>query len=311
VERVHSSTEEKKVTVKSEPAGQIADPVDEFISQGLNRTPPPTDHRPPSHRRRWYVSIAIIVAVALGFGGGRLTTTSDSSDAATPQELSVEASTTSSDSGSLADVISTAMDSIVSVRTVSQSSFGGPFAREVQGMGSGVVIRADGVILTNAHVIEGASQVQVTLADGDESFQATVLGSDGEHDLAILKVDADNLRPITIGGSGQLDLGDSVVALGYPLGLGPTATEGIVSGLDRAVQVGDGPFDAKELTGLLQTDAAINPGNSGGALLDANGHLIGINTAAASAASAENIGFAVAIDEALPVIEGFLQQYRS
>ena len=299
------------MTIKSEPAGQTADPVDEFISQGVNRTPPPSEH-PPPRRRRWYVSIAVIVAVTLGFVGGRLTTTSDAGVEATPKALSVETSTTSSDSGSLADVISTAMDSIVSVRTVSQaSSFGGPFGGEVQGMGSGVVIRADGIILTNAHVIEGATQVQVTLADSDESFQATVLGSDAEHDLAILKVDAGNLTPITIGSSTQLDLGDSVVALGYPLGLGPTATEGIVSGLDRTVQVGDGPFDAKELTGLLQTDAAINPGNSGGALLDANGHLIGINTAAASAASAENIGFAVAIDEALPVIEGFLQQYQS
>jgi serine protease Do len=299
------------VTIKSEPAGHTADPVDEFISQGVNRTPPPSEH-PPPRRRRWYVSIAVIVAVTLGFVGGRLTTTSDAGVEATPEALSVETSTTSSDSGSLADVISTAMDSIVSVRTVSQaSSFGGPFGGEVQGMGSGVVIRADGIILTNAHVIEGATQVQVTLADSDESFQATVLGSDAEHDLAILKVDAGNLTPITIGSSTQLDLGDSVVALGYPLGLGPTATEGIVSGLDRTVQVGDGPFDAKELTGLLQTDAAINPGNSGGALLDANGHLIGINTAAASAASAENIGFAVAIDEALPVIEGFLQQYQS
>jgi S1-C subfamily serine protease len=197
------------------------------------------------------------------------------------------------------------MDSIVSVKTVSQASaFNGPFGGgQVEGEGSGVVIRSDGIILTNAHVIEGASEIEVTTADGEQTLDATLVGSDAEHDLAILKVDSDDLKAITIGSSDQLQLGDSVVALGYPLGLGTTATQGIVSGLDRTIQVGDGPFDATELSGLLQTDAAINPGNSGGALLDADGRLIGINTAAASASSAENIGFAVAIDEAFPIIE--------
>jgi S1-C subfamily serine protease len=199
------------------------------------------------------------------------------------------------------------MDSIVSVRTVTDvSTFNGPFGGEVQGEGSGVVIRSDGIVLTNAHVIEGATEIEVTTADGQQTLDATVVGSDAEHDLAILKVDSDDLTALTIGSSDQLELGDSVVALGYPLGLGPTATQGIVSGLDRTIQIGDGPFDATELTGLLQTDAAINPGNSGGALLDGNGRLVGINTAAASASSAENIGFAVAIDEALPIVEDIL-----
>lgn len=265
-----------------------------------------TPSTPPA---RWRVPIAIVVAATLGFAGARLTDAVPQ-PSATPEPLAAEAVQTSSSSGSLADIISAAMDSIVSVRTVREMDpfggpFGGPVGGEVEGEGSGVVVRSDGVIVTNAHVIEGATDIEVTTADG-RTLDATVVGSDPEHDLAVLKIDADDLTAIAIGSSDQLELGDAVVALGYPLGLGPTATQGIVSGLDRTIQVSDGPFDASELSGLLQTDAAINPGNSGGALIDSNGRLIGINTAAASASSAENIGFAVAIDEALPIIEDLL-----
>lgn len=281
------------------------DPVDDFIASG-GHGKAGAPERPPGRTRRWLVPTAIVMAATLGFAAARLASSSDSEAPITPQPVTAEAVQASSNAGSLAEVISAAMDSIVSVRTVSEASAFGPFGGEVQGEGSGVVIRDDGIILTNAHVIEGASEIEITTADGEETLEATVLGSDAKHDLAILKVDADDLNAITIGSSDQLELGDSVVALGYPLGLGPTATQGIVSGLDRTIQVGDGPFDASELTGLLQTDAAINPGNSGGALIDVDGRVIGINTAAASAASAENIGFAVAIDEALPIIDDIL-----
>jgi Trypsin-like peptidase domain len=148
----------------------------------------------------------------------------------------------------------------------------------------------------DAHCIEGG--------DGESADKGTYRAAQqtlGERLEAHLTDDL-GLRPSDRLESSEL-VGDSVVELGYPLGLGTTATQGIVSGLDRAIQVADGPFDATELSGLLQTDAAINPGNSGGALLDSDGRLIGINTAAASASSAENIGFAVAIDEAFPIIE--------
>jgi S1-C subfamily serine protease len=139
-------------------------------------------------------------------------------------------------------------------------------------------------------------------------LDAAVIGSDAAHDLAILKVDSRGLNAISIGNSEELKLGDEVVALGYPLGLGTTATRGIVSGLDRTIAVGDRPYGANELSGLLQTDAAINPGNSGGALLDSGGRLVGVNSAAASASAAENIGFAVAIDEALPIIQNLMAE---
>jgi S1-C subfamily serine protease len=286
---------------------QVLDrPTDELIvetdvlSEPPRRLPPD----PPKRRRSWKMRgfLAVVLVAALSFAGGRFTAERlhDSNAGLVTANADTTAATST---GSLPDIISKAMPSIVSVKTVTTV---GPFGQPAQAQGSGVVIRRDGIILTNAHVIENASQITVTTSDGNQSFQADLVGSDPEHDIAILQVPADDLTPITLGSSDQLQLGDKVVALGFPLGLGTTATQGIVSGLDRTVQVSDGPFDAKQLTGLLQTDAAINPGNSGGALLDSDGHLVGINTAAASASSAENVGFAVAIDRALPIINELL-----
>jgi S1-C subfamily serine protease len=286
---------------------QVLDrPTDELIVETDVPTEPPRRLPPdPLKRRRsWKMRgfLAVVLVAALSFAGGRFTAESlrDSNAGLVTANADTTAATST---GSLPDIISKAMPSIVSVKTVTTV---GPFGQPAQAQGSGVVIRRDGIILTNAHVIENASQITVTTSDGNRSFQADLVGSDPEHDIAILQVPADDLTPITLGSSDQLRLGDKVVALGFPLGLGTTATQGIVSGLDRTVQVSDGPFDAKQLTGLLQTDAAINPGNSGGALLDSDGHLVGINTAAASASSAENVGFAVAIDRALPIINELL-----
>jgi S1-C subfamily serine protease len=270
---------------------------------GPRSAPPESERRmtrPP--RRRSRVVMAALLAAA-GFAGGRLITADTT--AISPEVHSTEVSTTASpDQTSLAGMIDAAMDSIVSVETVAYGGFG----QQVSGQGSGVVIRDDGVILTNAHVIEGASGIQVTTANGDDTLDAAVIGSDAAHDLAVLKVDSPGLNAISLGSSEELKLGDEVVALGYPLGLGTTATRGIVSGLDRTIAVGDGPYGANELSGLLQTDAAINPGNSGGALLDSGGRLVGVNSAAASASAAENIGFAVAIDEALPIIQNLMAE---
>jgi len=174
--------------------------------------------------------------------------------------------------------------------------------RVMRAQGSGVIV-ADGLVVTNAHVVEGARSVSVSFGDEGEETQATVITIDDVHDLAILTVPTGDHPAIQIGTSSDLRLGDAVVALGYPLGLGATATAGIVSGLDRTIDLNDG-MSVEHLEGLLQTDAAINPGNSGGPLIDAQGRLVGINTAGASASSAENIGFAVAIDSvASPIAE--------
>ncbi|MBA2383278.1 MAG: trypsin-like peptidase domain-containing protein [Actinobacteria bacterium] len=194
---------------------------------------------------------------------------------------------------SIADAVERVLPSVVNVRT---ETFGGG-----KGDGSGVVIDRSGIIVTNNHVIEGTTRVNVAFNDGRHRrpLAGTVIGTAPERDLAVIRVRATDLVPLAIGRSSSLRLGDPVIALGFPLGLGgPTVTQGIVSGLDRTVESGDGP----RLEGLLQTDAAINPGNSGGALVDRAGRLIGINTAAATLGTAENVGFAIAIDEALPVI---------
>jgi putative serine protease PepD len=201
----------------------------------------------------------------------------------------------------LSSVIAQAMRSVVAVKVSSTQP--GPFGNvmQVEGLGSGVIVGSD-LVVTNAHVVDAATKVSVTFGDGTETG-ATVLGTDPTHDIAVLSVSTGDRPVIPIGSSGSLALGQQVVALGYPLGLGATATAGIVSGLDRTIDVSTGAGGSEHLQGLLQTDAAINPGNSGGPLIDAAGHLVGINTAGASASSAENIGFAISIDGALPIIQ--------
>jgi serine protease DegQ len=209
---------------------------------------------------------------------------------------------------SVAKMVKSVLPSVVNVRVTDVAV--NPFGQQEQmkAQGSGVVVDRDGIILTNNHVIHGAVKVTVVFDDG-RRLPGRVVGADPSHDLAVIRVDAHNLSPIVVGHSRDLQLGDSVVAIGFPLGLGgPTVTKGIVSGLGRTVQVGTEGGQTEHLVGLLQTDAAINPGNSGGALVDMNGHLVGINTAAAQASSAENVGFAISIDEALPVVRQILSQ---
>ena len=203
----------------------------------------------------------------------------------------------------LSAVIEQVLPSIVNVQTTSvvRDVFGDP--SQGKGQGSGVVIDKDGIILTNNHVIAGAVSVKVVF-NGGKSMEGRVVDAVPERDLAIVKVEAANLEAIAIGRSDSLKLGDEVIALGYPLGLGgPTVTSGIISGENRNIQ----PQGGVRLEGLLQTDAAINPGNSGGALIDRAGHLVGINTAAGTPAAAENLGFAIAIDGALPIVQEILE----
>jgi serine protease Do len=195
--------------------------------------------------------------------------------------------------------------SVVSVQTRSLGL--GAFLQAVpqEGAGSGFVLSSDGLIVTNNHVVSGATAITVTLADG-RKLDARILGRDANSDLAVLKVDATGLPAVKIGRSDALVVGDEVVAIGNALALdgGPTVTQGIISALDRTISAGDqrgAGQNSETLRHLLQTDAAINPGNSGGPLLNAAGEVVGINTAVAG--DAQNIGFAVAIDKALPIID--------
>ena len=168
------------------------------------------------------------------------------------------------------------------------------------GLGSGVIISADGYILTNNHVVEGADEIEVVLNDSRHA-RARVIGTDPETDLAILRIELDKLPVIVLGNSDTLQVGDQVLAIGNPFGVGQTVTSGIVSALGRN-QLGINTFE-----NFIQTDAAINPGNSGGALVDVNGNLLGINTAIYSRSGGSmGIGFAIPVSTAKLVLEGIV-----
>lgn len=175
--------------------------------------------------------------------------------------------------------------------------------REQNGMGSGVIVRPDGYILTNNHVIEGADSLTVELSDG-QTVSGTVVGADPQTDLAVVKIDAPNLRAVAFGNSDTTRVGDWVLAIGSPFGLDQTVTAGIISGKNRVQAIiadGDGFED------FLQTDAAINPGNSGGPLVNLRGELIGINTAILSKSGASaGIGFAIPVSMAEPVLKSII-----
>lgn len=207
-------------------------------------------------------------------------------------------------SSDVADTIESVLPSVVNirVRSVESTAFG---PEESGGEGSGVIIDRDGVILTNNHVVQCATDVRVAFNDGREEMDGEVVGTVPEKDLAIVRVDADDLEAMTVGKSSSMRLGDPVLAIGFPLGLGdtPTVTRGIISGKARAIRARTPGGGVEALEDLLQTDAAINPGNSGGALIDLAGRLVGINTAGVSAAAGENVGFAIPIDEAVEVVE--------
>jgi serine protease DegQ len=182
--------------------------------------------------------------------------------------------------------------------------FGEQFDNETQrasSLGSGVVVGAEGYILTNHHVIEAADEIEVALNDGRHA-RARVVGTDPESDLAVLKVELKDLPAITFGQLEQVNVGDIVLAIGNPLGVGQTVTMGIVSALDRT-HLGLNTFE-----NFIQTDAAINPGNSGGALVDSSGNLIGINTAIFSRGGGNmGIGFAIPVSLARQVMQQIIQ----
>jgi serine protease Do len=175
---------------------------------------------------------------------------------------------------------------------------GQPREQRQQGLGSGVIISSDGYILTNNHVVEGADEVKVAFGEPRQDFRAEVVGRDEKTDIAVLKIAAKDLPAATLGDSDQLEVGDTVFAIGNPFGIGMTVTQGIVSGLGR------GGLGIEAYEDFIQTDAAINPGNSGGALVDAQGRVIGINTAILSRSGGFNgVGFAIPVNFARSLAE--------
>jgi serine protease Do len=177
--------------------------------------------------------------------------------------------------------------------------------RRAQGLGSGVICTEDGYILTNFHVVEDAEEIKVGLADGRTEFTGKLIGTDPQTDVAVIKIEGTNLPAITMGNSDNLEIGDVVLAVGNPFGLGQAVTMGVASA------VGRGGYGIEDIEDFIQTDASINPGNSGGALVDSEGRLVGINTAILSRTGGnQGVGFAVPINLARGVMERILQYGR-
>jgi S1-C subfamily serine protease len=201
-------------------------------------------------------------------------------------------------------VAAAASASVVTIAT-DQAGASDPFTGSAgsTGSGSGFVVSGDGLILTNNHVINGATTIQVTFEDGRQ-LAGTVVAADAPNDLALVRVSSAGLTPLALGDPDAPLVGEVAIAIGSPLGtFSDTITQGIVSGVGRSIDVDvAGSRGSLHLTGLIQTDAAINPGNSGGPLLDAAGQVIGIVTASAS--NSQGVGFAIPIAVALPLING-------
>jgi len=209
--------------------------------------------------------------------------------------------------GSFAPIVKAVAPAVVKIEmttTVNREAIGlvpgGPFGQlfpqermvpqTEHGLGSGVIVTKDGYILTNNHVVDGATELKVSLQDGRE-FTAKVIGRDPKSDIAVIKIPANNLPIVTLADSDKVQVGDVVLAIGNPFGVGQTVTSGIVSATDR------GNMGIEDYENFIQTDAAINPGNSGGALVDINGRLIGINTAIMSrSGGSQGVGFAIPSD---------------
>lgn len=199
------------------------------------------------------------------------------------------------------EIVNEAADSVVEIAT--QAIYNSYFSQQsiYTGAGSGVIVSQDGYIVTNNHVVSGASTIAVRTKDG-ESYEAMLVATDADTDLALLKIEASGLKPIVFGDSGALEVGDVVVAIGNPLGtLGGTVTQGIISALDRDLTI-----DGEKMT-LLQTDASVSPGNSGGALVNDRGELVGIVNAKSSMTGVEGIGFAIPSNHVKEIIDQLLQ----
>ena len=293
----------------------VAEPESLSGAPTISTPLPPPPPKTKSRRKLRALALALVV-VAIGFGSGILGTiaadewniTIGSTRISGSSNAPLVTSEVDSDDPSLgttvvAQVVNMLADSVVTINSQISDASG-----EGEASGTGVVLTSDGEILTNAHVIEGATKVSVRFAGETEPRIATVLASDAGNDLALLKIDATNLKPATFAQPETIRIGDQVIAIGYALALdgGPSVTSGIISALKRTIITESGA-----LNGLIQTDAAISSGNSGGPLVNLRGEVVGINTAVARSdvnQAATNIGFSISVDEIVPVLEQLRSQ---
>ena len=295
-------------------------------------TPPvhpvqPQDAQPPKKKKKFNgkrvarSAVALVLAAAMGFAGGfvgakfggsgkvviQQVAPSSTADSASGSDSSITAASSSGSSlttEQVADLVSPSVVVITTEQVVySQWSWYGQNQVE-SGAGSGVIISSDGYILTCALVVDGASTITVTI--GDKDYTATLVGEDTTSDIAVIKIDADGLTPATVGNSDSLKVGQSVMAVGNPLGeLGGTVTGGMISALNRSVTI-QGSSSVNTMS-LIQMDASVSPGNSGGGLFNMNGELVGIVNAKSSSSDAEGLGFAIPINDAIKVAQELLE----
>ena len=312
-------------------AGTYSDPAparpSETSTGNGGTTPPPAGpepqaaaSKPPKKRRKRSggriarSAAALVLAAAMGFAGGFVgAQVGNAGNKVVIQQVertdsSAASGTAVSSSGMTTSQVSEMVSPSVVVITTEQvvySQWSWYGQNQVEsGAGSGVIISSDGYILTCAHVVSGASQITVTI--GDTDYTATVVGEDDTSDVAVLKIDATGLTPATVGDSDSLSVGDSVLAVGNPLGeLGGTVTSGIVSALNRSVTI-QGTSSTNTMS-LIQMDASVSPGNSGGGLFNMNGELIGLVNAKSSSSDAEGLGFAIPINDAIQVAQDLLE----
>jgi putative serine protease PepD len=262
--------------------------------------PPAADTRanPGGGRRRWSRRLAVgLLVVGLGLSSG---TVGAYAGTRLADHTTTTTTTSVATAGSLASVAAAVKPSVVTVIVRSAGQ---------EAEGSGIILRSDGVILTNNHVVAAAGAaagITVQFSNGQKAT-ATVVGTDPATDLAVIKAQGvSGLKAATIGNSGSLQVGDTVLAIGSPLGLEETVTQGIVSALDRTITVAGDNHSSETLQDAIQTDAAINPGNSGGPLVNSAGQVVGITTANASvngqSSGSIGVGFAIPIDHAKQVI---------
>ena len=310
------------------------EPEPQAAAPDAGSTVPPTEVPPrqpaepePPKKKKHHVNggkvarsaVALVLAAVMGFAGGYVGSQmngskvviqqvapsgSSSSSGSDSSITSASASGSSLTTEQVADLVSPSVVVITTEQVVySQWSWYGQNQVE-SGAGSGVVISSDGYILTCAHVVSGASNITVTI--GDTDYPATVVGEDDTSDVAVLKIDATDLTPATVGNSDSLAVGESVLAVGNPLGeLGGTVTSGIVSALNRSVTI-QGTSSTNTMS-LIQMDASVSPGNSGGGLFNMNGELIGLVNAKSSSSDAEGLGFAIPINDAIQVAQDLLE----
>jgi len=272
---------------------------------GSPRTTATDPHSSSRGRGIGTVLAAALLSATLAAGGTAIAITQLAPAANAPTSGVGTAKTTSATTVQNADlttVIAEAQKSVVTITANGLSTDGfSPFGQPTSGIGSGIVLSSDGYILTNRHVVEGARALSVELQDGT-TYDARLIEQATDNDLALIKVDATGLTAATIADSAAVQIGQTTLAIGSPLGTyTETVTRGILSGLGRDVTVQDEQSGRPTtLRNLMQTDAAINPGNSGGPLLDASGAVIGINTAVAG--GAQGLGFAIPINDAASLI---------